>query len=77
MDWLGGGCTAFYGGGMMMFVMFLFWGLLIFLGFFLMKNYMNGSNNRSNQNHLNILKERLARGEITEEEYDKLKEKLL
>lgn len=66
-------CTGFLG-GMMMIGMFLFWGLLIFLGFYLMKNYINGRT--TNTNYLDILKERLAKGEITEEEYERLKTKL-
>lgn len=68
-------CYGFQGGGMMMFGMFIFWGLLILLGFYLLKNYLNGSNH-SNQNPLNILNERFVKGEISEEEYDRLKEKL-
>ncbi|MDP5277056.1 SHOCT domain-containing protein [Chengkuizengella axinellae] len=67
-------CASFQGGGMMMIGMFLFWGALIFLGFYLLKNYING--NSGSSRHMNILKERLAKGEISEEEYDRLKEKL-
>lgn len=67
------GCTGFQGGGMMI-GMFLFWAVLIFLGFYLMKSYMNGS--QQSNNHLNILKERLAKGEISDAEYERLKVKL-
>ncbi len=69
-------CTGFQGGGWMMFGMFIFWGLLIFLGFYLMKNYINGNNGPSRNHHIDILKERLAKGEITEDEYDRLMKKL-
>lgn len=74
MHWFNG-YPGFLGGGMMI-GMFLFWGLLIFLGFYLMKNYINGNNNTTKSNPIDILKERLAKGEITEEEYDRLKGKL-
>ncbi|NDI35250.1 SHOCT domain-containing protein [Chengkuizengella sediminis] len=67
-------CAGFQGGGIMMLGMFLFWGALVFLGFYLLKKYING--NRGSTHHIDILKERLARGEITVEEYDRLKEKL-
>ncbi|NBI30059.1 SHOCT domain-containing protein [Chengkuizengella marina] len=67
-------CAGFQGGGIMMIGMFLFWGVLVLLGVFLLKNYMNG--NKRSTHHIDILKERLARGEITVEEYDRLKEKL-
>ncbi|QTC44060.1 SHOCT domain-containing protein [Bacillus sp. V3] len=39
------------------------------------KNESHHSNQKSNQ-ALNVLKERLAKGDITEEEYDRLKRKL-
>ncbi|MFL8935270.1 SHOCT domain-containing protein [Rossellomorea oryzaecorticis] len=39
------------------------------------KNESHHSNQNSNQ-ALNVLKERLAKGDITEEEYDRLKRKL-
>lgn len=75
MHWFNG-CSGFQGGGIMMVGMFLFWGVLIFLGFYLMKNYMNGNQKTTKTDPLEILKERLAKGEITEEEYERLKEKL-
>ncbi|OEH92102.1 hypothetical protein BFG57_16800 [Bacillus solimangrovi] len=73
MSWLDG-CSGFHGGSMML-GMFLFWGVLLFGGFYLLKKYLN-SNTHSNQHPVNILTERFAKGEISEEEYDYLKEKL-
>lgn len=74
MNWIDH-CLGFQGGGMMMIGMFLFWVVLIFLGLYLLKTFLNG-NNSKNGTHIEILKERLARGEITEEEFDHLKQKL-
>ncbi|WP_458411934.1 SHOCT domain-containing protein [Schinkia sp. CFF1] len=74
MSWIDQ-CLGFQGGGMMMMGMLLFWGILIFLGVYFLKTFLNGKNPKS-EAHTDILKERLARGEITEEEYDRLKQKL-
>ncbi len=59
----------------MMGLMGLIWIALIVLGFYLVYVFINGKGARRSD-PLDILKERLARGEITEEEYDRLKEKL-
>ncbi|WP_243292192.1 SHOCT domain-containing protein [Bacillus sp. FJAT-47783] len=74
MHWFNG-YTGIHGG--MMIGMFFFWGLLIILAFYLMKNYINGNNRATSTNYMDILKERLAKGEITEEEYERLKTKLM
>ena len=74
MNWIDH-CLGFQGGGMMMMGMIIFWGLLIFLGFYFLKTFINGKNVKSGS-HIDILKERLASGDITEEEYDRLKKKL-
>ncbi|MEC1742827.1 SHOCT domain-containing protein [Schinkia azotoformans] len=74
MNWIDH-CLGFQGGGMMMMGMIIFWGLLIFLGIYFLKTFMNGKNVKIGS-HIDILKERLASGDITEEEYDRLKKKL-
>ncbi len=74
MNWIDN-CLGFQGGGMMMLCMVVFWGFLILLGLYFLKRFQNGKN-INNYHHINILKERLARGEITEEEYESLKQKL-
>ncbi|WP_217587105.1 SHOCT domain-containing protein [Lentibacillus saliphilus] len=51
-------------------VMILFWVGLIGLGIFLISQFINGGNKKTS---LNILKERLAKGEIDEAEYERLK----
>jgi putative membrane protein len=67
------GCEGFHGGGMMMGGMFLFWALLILLGFYLMKHYIGSTKHTNTQE---ILKARLAKGEITEDEFDRIIDKL-
>lgn len=67
------------GGG---FFGFGFFGILIILAIiaiivWMMKGSNNNSSHPSSSNRsLEILKERLAKGEISEEEYDRLKRKL-
>lgn len=63
-------------GSFMWIGMILFWGLLFLAGFYFMKTYSGSSNSRAQNNAMDILKERFARGEINEEEYDRMKEKL-
>jgi len=48
---------------------FIIWSLLILIGAILLVNYLTGG--RENK-AVQILKERLAKGEITEEEYNRL-----
>jgi len=50
--------------------MIIFWVGLIVIGFFLVSNYVNGGRKKSPQE---ILKKRLAKGEIDESEYERLK----
>lgn len=71
----------FFGGGMFMWITALL--LIIALAFFIFhtaKNKQTGgdlfSSNNSTEEPLQILKKRLAKGEITENEYESLKEKL-
>jgi putative membrane protein len=74
MSWLEGYSMH---GGMMMFGMIFFWVVLLCLGFYMMRNYANGNNKSTTSNNPNdILKERLAKGEISEDEYDRLREKI-
>lgn len=68
-------CLGFQGGGMMMVGMIIFWGMLLFIGIYFLKTIKNGKSNKHDR-HLEILKERLASGKISEEEYDRLHEKL-
>ncbi|GGM19313.1 hypothetical protein GCM10011351_01420 [Paraliobacillus quinghaiensis] len=68
-----------YGSGMLMFGLF---GFLIFIGLIVLVIWVlkAGSNTGTNSNRkdqpLETLKQRLARGEISEEEYDRLKNKV-
>ncbi|WP_379970475.1 SHOCT domain-containing protein [Ectobacillus sp. sgz5001026] len=67
-----------YGGSwVMMGIMFLFLVILVVIfvvGFKNMQKTWKLPNNETNA--IDILKERLAKGEITEEEYDRLQQKL-
>lgn len=58
-----------YGSFWSMIMMIFFWVGLISLGIFLITNFINGGN----KNTLNIIQERLAKGEIDETEYERLK----
>ena len=64
-----------YGGGM--FMMFIF---IIVIGLIIYFIFNNTKSNRYNggvsENSLEIIKERFAKGEITEEEFDKMKKAL-
>ncbi|OZU89105.1 hypothetical protein CIL03_08825 [Virgibacillus indicus] len=50
--------------------MIIFWAGLIILGIYLVSSYANGGRKKDS---LDILKERLAKGEIDESEYERLK----
>ncbi|RSK26673.1 SHOCT domain-containing protein [Bacillus sp. HMF5848] len=73
MNWMDY-CSGIQGGGWMMGAMFVFWTLLLVTGFYLLRSF-TGKTNKHNS-YENILKMRLASGEISEEEYDRLKNKL-
>lgn len=67
-----------FGGGIVM--MILFWGVIIIGGFFLVRYLIRQSQTaaRTTENTaLEILKQRYARGEINDEEFEKMKAKLL
>ncbi|WP_040980893.1 MULTISPECIES: hypothetical protein [Oceanobacillus] len=59
-----------YGSFWAMILMILFWIGLISFGIFLITNFINGDKKKTS---LQIIKERLAKGEIDELEYERLK----
>ena len=64
-----------YGGGMfMMFIFAIVIGLIIY--FVITNTKSNRSVRESNETSLDIVKERFAKGEITEEEFEKMKKAL-
>lgn len=75
MGWFEQCSELFQGGGMMVLSMFLFWGVLIVIGFYLMKTVISDKKDNVTSN-LSILKNRLAKGEITVEQFDRLKNKI-
>lgn len=63
-----------YGSIWPMIIMTIFWAGLIGLGIYLIINYINGSHKQTEDDKpLQILQERLARGEIDVEEYERLR----
>jgi len=60
-----------YGSFWSMILMITFWVGLISLGVYLIKNYINDGKNEDTS--LQIIKKRLAKGEIDETEYERLK----
>ena len=68
---------GWFGGGIFML---LFWGVIIIGGFFLVRYLIRQSQTvaRAPENTaMEILKQRYARGEINDEEFEKMKAKLL
>lgn len=59
-----------YGSFWSMIMMIIFWVGLISFGIFLITNFINGGNTKTS---IQIIKERLAKGEIDETEYQRLK----
>ncbi len=82
-SWFGGpGAGGWFGGGMfMMLPMLIFWCLVIWGGFILVRKLIQTSQeNRpmgTSQTAMEILKERYAKGEISREEFEKMKQDLL
>ena len=69
---MGGGGFGMFGGLMML----LFWGAIIALIVFAVRGFSAGSRPGGKSNAEDILRERYARGEIDEEEYERRKAKL-
>ncbi|HBI17668.1 MAG: hypothetical protein UR60_C0006G0038 [Candidatus Moranbacteria bacterium GW2011_GWF2_34_56] len=66
-----------WGLGFGWFFMLIFWGLIIWAIIYLAKNLSNENRvSFKNKKAFNILKERYARGEISEEEFEKMKKNL-
>lgn len=59
-----------YGSFWSMILMIVFWIGLISFGIYLITNFINGGNTKTS---IQIIKERLAKGEIDETEYQRLK----
>ena len=70
MMWGGGFGMA---GGLMML---LFWGAIIALIVFAVRSFSTGAGSGSKSNAAEILRERYAKGEIDDEEYERRKAKL-
>jgi len=54
----------------------IFIGILVIVGIIALVIFVSKKILSSNKKEINILKERLAKGEITKEEYDKIKKEL-
>ncbi|KYO64364.1 hypothetical protein ATZ99_21240 [Thermovenabulum gondwanense] len=82
MHWFYRGWGYYNGGIIMYFMMFLwvlFWAAVIYVIYKFIKSIsINGANKRINltETPMEILKKRYAAGEITKEEYEKIKEEL-
>jgi putative membrane protein len=84
--WEGGfGGLEFLWGLLMMFLMVLFWGGLLALGYFLVRALIRSGQDRrsphsdagpSGSQALEILRERYARGEITKEQFEEIRRDL-
>lgn len=61
--------VGFYGFGLLFWVLVAFFVVLVWLG-------SRGKDRENEEEHLNILKRRYARGEITREEYNRMREEL-
>ena len=67
------GNSMFLGGGIFMFI---FWILIIVLIVSILKGSFMGERQNKNETPMEILKIRYAKGEITKEQYQEIKEKL-
>lgn len=63
-----------FGGSAMMIGMMLFWIVLIAIGFYLLHRFIN--DRKKELSSMEILKIRLAKGEITLDEFEQLSKKL-
>lgn len=67
--WNGG----FWGMPWMMIFGLIFWIIIILLVVYIAKNFFTGYRKDNKEELLNILKRRLANGEISEEEFERIK----
>jgi len=68
---------AFFPGPIGWLLTLLFWGLIIYLAVRLFQFLFSGKNRSNPTSRLEVLKNRFAQGEITEEEYRRMKTELL
>jgi putative membrane protein len=71
-----GGYSGMGYGGFGMIFMFLFWGLIIGLIVILIRQASSKSNSDKDQSPVDIVKQRYAKGEISKQEFDRLKGEL-
>jgi putative membrane protein len=76
MGWYGGWGNG-WTGILMGLPMLVFWGLIIIGFVYLVKSFSTGSSEKNNDKiPLDLLKERYAKGEINESDFDHMKNKL-
>ncbi|MFK7779785.1 MAG: SHOCT domain-containing protein [Candidatus Gracilibacteria bacterium] len=68
-----GGDFGFFGAGYGFIFMIIFWGIIIY---FVILAFKSITNKNEKETPLKILKKRLAKGEISEGEFEKLRKKL-
>lgn len=73
MYWGGYGCGMGFG----WIFMIILWALLILGIVYLIQNIAKGSRKEDNEMPIDILKKRYAKGEITKEEFEKMKDNLM
>lgn len=78
-NWNYGMMGNWFFGGMGFIFMLVFWGLVIWLIYALIKTAAGGNMGSKNaeEKALNILKERYAKGELTKEEFEEKKKDLI
>lgn len=78
MGWMwNNGWHSGWGGVLMGWIMLIFLGAIITVIYYLIRSLIRGSDIRQTaRNPLEILKERYAKGEITEADFDRMRQKL-
>ncbi len=71
------GPGVFFPGPIGWIITLLFWGLIIYLVVRFFQFLFSGRSRSNPTSRLNTLKDRLARGEINEDEYRRMKEELI